>query len=135
MCPPTLAVLKGMSSVTNDWITRYAYFCNRATSIADRLGVDFALFHKERKKPNEIARMVLVGRVEGKNAILIDDMADTCGTLCLAAQHLCDAGVAKVYALVTHGVLSGNALQNVESSALEKLIVTNTLPQADNMAR
>nr|VWO96727.1 Ribose-phosphate pyrophosphokinase (RPPK) (EC (5-phospho-D-ribosyl alpha-1-diphosphate) (Phosphoribosyl diphosphate synthase) (Phosphoribosyl pyrophosphate synthase) (P-Rib-PP synthase) (PRPP synthase) (PRPPase) [Ganoderma boninense] len=107
----------------------------RATSMADRLGVDFALFHKERKKANEVSRMVLVGHVKNKVAILVDDMADTCGTLCLAAQHLSEAGVAKVYAMVTHGILSGNALKNVEESALEKLIVTNTLPQADNVAK
>ncbi|KAH9065737.1 phosphoribosyl pyrophosphokinase [Lactarius vividus] len=107
----------------------------RATSMADRLGVDFALFHKERKRANEVSRMVLVGHVEGKVAILVDDMADTCGTLCLAAQHLAEAGVAKSYAMVTHGILSGNALESVEKSALEKLIVTNTLPQEENQAR
>ncbi|KAA1471492.1 phosphoribosyl pyrophosphokinase [Dentipellis sp. KUC8613] len=105
----------------------------RATSMADRLGVDFALFHKERKKANEVSRMVLVGHVEGKIAILVDDMADTCGTLSLAAKHLAEAGVAKSYAIVTHGILSGNALKIVEESALEKLIVTNTLPQGENM--
>ncbi|KAI0052891.1 phosphoribosyl pyrophosphokinase [Auriscalpium vulgare] len=107
----------------------------RATSMADRLGVDFALFHKERKKANEVSRMVLVGHVRGKVAILVDDMADTCGTLCLAAQHLAEAGVTKVYAIVTHGILSGNALEAVTGSALEKLIVTNTLPQQANQAR
>ncbi|TFK77107.1 phosphoribosyl pyrophosphokinase [Pluteus cervinus] len=106
----------------------------RATSMADRLGVDFALFHKERKKANEVSRMVLVGHVRDKVAILVDDMADTCGTLCLAAKHLTEAGVAKVYAIVTHGILSGNALKTVEESALEKLIVTNTLPQEGNQA-
>jgi ribose-phosphate pyrophosphokinase len=109
-------------------------FC-RATSMADRLGVDFALFHKERKKANEVSRMVLVGEVKGKVAILVDDMADTCGTLCLAAHHLTEAGVEKSYAMVTHGILSGNALEAVENSALEKLIVTNTLPQEENQAR
>jgi len=107
----------------------------RATSIADRLGVDFALFHKERKKANEVSRMVLVGHVKDKVAILVDDMADTCGTLCLAAQHLSEAGVGKVYAIVTHGILSGNALKSIEESALEKLIVTNTLPQTGNQAQ
>jgi len=107
----------------------------RATSMADRLGVDFALFHKERKKANEVSRMVLVGHVMGKTAILVDDMADTCGTLCLAAHHLAEAGVGKVYAIVTHGILSGKALTNVMESALEKLIVTNTLPQQENQAK
>ena len=83
--------------------------------MADRLGVDFALFHKERKKANEVSRMVLVGHVKGKMAILVDDMADTCGTLCLAAEHLAEAGVSKSYAIVTHGILSGRALENVEA--------------------
>ncbi|KAI0076100.1 phosphoribosyl pyrophosphokinase [Panus rudis PR-1116 ss-1] len=107
----------------------------RATSMADRLGVDFALFHKERKKANEVSRMVLVGQVEGKTAILVDDMADTCGTLCLAAKQLSEAGASRVCALVTHGILSGNALKNIEESTLEKLVVTNTLPQTENVAK
>jgi len=103
--------------------------------MADRLGVDFALFHKERKKANEVSRMILVGHVKGKIAIVVDDIADTCGTLCLAAKHLTEAGVGKVYSIVTHGILSGNALEAIEGSALEKLIVTNTLPQQENQAR
>lgn len=103
--------------------------------MADRLGVDFALFHKERKKANEVSRMILVGNVKDKTAILVDDMADTCGTLCLAAQHLSEGGAKKVYAIVTHGILSGNALQTVDESKLEKLIVTNTLPQHANQAQ
>jgi len=106
----------------------------RATSIADRLGVDFALFHKERKKANEVSRMVLVGNVKDKIAILVDDMADTCGTLCLAASHLSEAGAVKVFGFVTHGILSGNALETIEASSLEKLVVTNTLPQNANQA-
>jgi len=106
----------------------------RATSIADRLGVDFALFHKERKKANEVSRMVLVGNVKDKIAILVDDMADTCGTLCLAASQLSEAGAVKVFGFVTHGILSGNALATIEASNLEKLIVTNTLPQNANQA-
>ena len=79
--------------------------------------------------------MVLVGHVKDKTAILVDDMADTCGTLCLAAQHLTEAGVSKAYAIVTHGILSGRALETIEESALEKLIVTNTLPQQENQAK
>ena len=106
----------------------------RATSIADRLGVDFALFHKERKKANEVSRMVLVGHVKDKTAILVDDMADTCGTLVLAAKQLSEAGAARVVAIVTHGILSGNALERLETSSLEKLIVTNTIPQSEHLA-
>ncbi|KDQ63537.1 hypothetical protein JAAARDRAFT_29553 [Jaapia argillacea MUCL 33604] len=107
----------------------------RATSMADRLGVEFALFHKERKKANEVSRMVLVGSVKDKVAILVDDMADTCGTLVQAAQHLSEAGATRIFALVTHGILSGNALQKLQESALEKLVVTNTLPQRENQEK
>ncbi len=74
----------------------------RATAIADKLDVDFALIHKERKKANEVSRMVLVGEVKGKICVLVDDMADTCGTLGLAAKVLTENGATKVYAIVTH---------------------------------
>lgn len=94
--------------------------------------MDFALFHKERKKASEIARMVLVGSVKGKIAVLVDDMADTCGTLGLAAKRLLEEGATKVYAIVTHGILSGPALQVIQDSGLEKLVVTNTIPQQQN---
>jgi ribose-phosphate pyrophosphokinase len=106
-----------------------------AASMADRLGIEFALFHKERKKANEVSRMILVGNVKSKIAILVDDMADTCGTICLAAKHLTEAGAEKVYAIVTHGILSGNALEAIDECSLEKLIVTNTIPQAENMEK
>ena len=75
----------------------------RAAAIADKLDVEFALIHKERKKANEVSRMVLVGDVKGRVCILVDDMADTCGTLGLAANVLVDNGATKVYAMVTHG--------------------------------
>jgi ribose-phosphate pyrophosphokinase len=100
----------------------------RATSIADRLNTDFALFHKERKKANEVSRMVLVGSVQGKVAILVDDMADTCGTLGLAAKSLLEQGATAVYAIVTHGILSGPAIKVINESGLKKLVVTNTIP-------
>lgn len=107
----------------------------RATSIADRLNVEFALFHKERKRANEVSRMVLVGSVKGKVAILVDDMADTCGTLGLAARNLLEAGASKVYAIVTHGILSGPALKCISESGMEKLVITNTIPQGDNLEK
>ncbi|CBQ71358.1 related to ribose-phosphate diphosphokinase catalytic chain I [Sporisorium reilianum SRZ2] len=107
----------------------------RATSLADRLELDFALFHKERKRANEVSRMVLVGDVKGKVAILVDDMADTCGTLDLAASQLIEYGAERVLAIVTHGILSGPALDRISKSRLEKLIVTNTLPQAHNRGK
>ena len=102
----------------------------RATSIADRLDLAFALIHKERARPNEVSRMVLVGDVRGKTAILVDDMADTCGTLVKAADTLMAHGAREVYAIVTHGILSGNAIENLRGSRLRKIVVTNTVPLA-----
>jgi ribose-phosphate pyrophosphokinase len=103
--------------------------------VAAKLDLEFALFHKERKKANEVARMVLVGNVKDKTAILIDDMADTCGTLVLAAKHLLEAGAKDVIALVTHGILSGPAYEKIKGSALRKLVATNTIPQSGHLAK
>lgn len=106
----------------------------RATAIADRCDLDFALIHKERQKANEVSRMVLVGDVRGKIALLVDDMADTCGTLGLAAKTLKQNGATKVYAIVTHGILSGKAIDVINNSELEKVVVTNTIPHDDKQA-
>ncbi|KAH9451396.1 hypothetical protein MJO28_009092 [Puccinia striiformis f. sp. tritici] len=105
----------------------------RASSIAARLDLDFALFHKERKKANEVSRMILVGSVKGKTAILVDDMADTCGTLCLATEKLQSAGAVNVIALVTHGILSGPAVSNINNSSMTQLVTTNTIPQHEHL--
>jgi len=105
----------------------------RVTSIAGRLNLGFALIHKERKKANEVESMVLVGEVKGMAAILIDDMADTCGTICQAADKLMEAGANKVYAIVTHGVLSGPAIERINVSKFEAVVVSNTIPQNINM--
>ncbi|KAH7398894.1 ribose-phosphate pyrophosphokinase 4 [Phaeosphaeria sp. MPI-PUGE-AT-0046c] len=103
----------------------------RATSIADGLNLGFALIHKERTRPNEVSRMVLVGDVQGKTAILVDDMADTCGTLVKAADVLIAEGAKDVLAIVTHGILSGNAIEALNGSKLKKIVVTNTVPHED----
>ncbi|KAI1269595.1 ribose-phosphate pyrophosphokinase 3 [Xylariaceae sp. FL1019] len=107
----------------------------RATAIADRLNLGFALIHKERPRPNVVGRMVLVGDVVDKVAILVDDMADTCGTLAKAAQTVKDNGARQVIAIVTHGILSGNAIQNLNDSCLTNIVVTNTVPLADKTER
>jgi ribose-phosphate pyrophosphokinase len=101
----------------------------RVTSIADRLNVDFALIHKERKKANEVDRMVLVGDVKDRVAILVDDMADTCGTICFAAEKLKEAGAKCVYAICTHGIFSGAAIDRLNKSVFEAIAVTNTIDQ------
>jgi len=102
----------------------------RAKSVADKLGCDLAIIHKERKKANEVESMTLVGDVKGKIAILVDDMADTCGTLKLAAETLKKEGATAIYALASHGILSGPAVEKIESSNLENLIVTNSVTMA-----
>jgi len=101
-------------------------------SLFTPLEVDFAIIHKERKKPNQVESMVLVGEVSNRLAILIDDMADTCETIVKAAQKLKEAKASKIYAIVTHAILSGNGSKVINSSPIEKLIVTNTLPQETN---
>lgn len=100
----------------------------RATSIADRLDRGFALIHKERPRPNVVGRMVLVGDVVGKVAILVDDMADTCGTLAKAAATVKENGAREVIAIVTHGILSGDAINILNNSCLRQVVVTNTIP-------
>ena len=103
----------------------------RATSMADRLDLPFALIHKERQRPNEVSRMTLVGNVSDKTAILVDDMADTCGTLAKAADTLVKHGAKDVVALVTHGILSGKEVQILNESCLSKIVITNTVPVSD----
>lgn len=107
----------------------------RVTAIADKLDIEFALIHKERKRANEVSKMVLVGDVNGKIAVLVDDMADTCGTLGLAAQTLVDNGASEVYAIVTHAVLSGKALEVINNSVLTRLVCTTTIPLSDKQMR
>lgn len=107
----------------------------RAAGLADRLDLNFALIHKERARANEVSRMVLVGDVRHKQCIIVDDMADTCGTLSKAANVLLDNGAASVVAIVTHGILSGNAIQNINNSRLSKVVCTNTVPFEDKMKK
>jgi len=99
----------------------------RAKSVADRLHVDLAIIHKERKKANEVDNMTLVGDVNGKITLLVDDMADTCGTMKLAAETLKKNGSREIYALCTHGILSGKAIEKIEQSPLKELVVTNSI--------
>lgn len=95
----------------------------RAAGLADRLDLNFALIHKERARANEVSRMVLVGDVTDKICVIVDDMADTCGTLAKAAEVLLDNNAKEVIAIVTHGILSGNAIKNINNSKLKKLFV------------
>ncbi len=100
----------------------------RVASIADKLDLNFALIHKERQVANEVSKMVLVGDVSDQICILIDDMADTCGTLCKAADTLLSNGAKEVIAIVTHGIFSGNAIEKLNKSKLSRIVCTNTIP-------
>lgn len=77
--------------------------------------------------------MVLVGDVKDRVAILVDDMADTCGTICHAAEKLLEAGATKVYAILTHGIFSGPAITRINNACFEAVVVTNTIPQDGHM--
>ncbi|XP_035794183.1 ribose-phosphate pyrophosphokinase 1 isoform X2 [Anopheles albimanus] len=132
------AVLKWIRENIAEWrnsiiVSPDAGGAKRVTSIADRLNVEFALIHKERKKANEVASMVLVGDVKDRVAILVDDMADTCGTICHAADKLVEAGATKVYAILTHGIFSGPAISRINDACFEAVVVTNTIPQDGHM--
>ncbi|XP_054010195.1 ribose-phosphate pyrophosphokinase 1 isoform X2 [Hylaeus anthracinus] len=132
------AVLKWIKENIVEWrnsiiVSPDAGGAKRVTSIADRLNVEFALIHKERKKANEVASMVLVGDVKDRVAILVDDMADTCGTICHAAEKLLEAGATKVYAILTHGIFSGPAISRINNACFEAVVVTNTIPQDGHM--
>jgi len=107
----------------------------RAKGIADLLGVDLAIIHKERTKINEVEAMILVGNVQDKICVLVDDMADTCGTLQLAAKTLMENGAKEIYGCVSHGVLSGKALERISNSPIKTLVVTNSIPQSKNISQ
>lgn len=100
----------------------------RARNFAKFFNADLAVCDKYRKEANKIQSMRLIGEVEGKDVVLVDDLVDTAGTICKAATLLKENGAKTVRAVCTHAVLSGNAYENVESSALEELVVTDTIP-------
>ncbi|MEO0043657.1 MAG: hypothetical protein RL329_3105 [Bacteroidota bacterium] len=100
----------------------------RARNFSRILGKDFVTCSKYRKKANEIAEMNVIGDVEGFNVVLVDDMVDTAGTLCKAAEVIMAKGAKSVRALCTHAVLSGKAYENIEKSQLTELVVCDTIP-------
>ena len=105
----------------------------RARALAKRLDdADLAIIDKRRPKANVATVMNIIGDVEGKTCVPVDDIVDTAGTLCAAAAALKEKGARKVVAYCVHPVLSGAAIQNIEGSQLDQLVVTNTLPLRDN---
>jgi ribose-phosphate pyrophosphokinase len=101
----------------------------RARALAKRLDdAELAIIDKRRPRPNESEVMNIIGNVEGKTCVLIDDLVDTAGTLCHAAKALKDTGAKKVVAYITHAVLSGPAIERISTSSLDELVVTDTIP-------
>ena len=101
----------------------------RARAMAKQLGdADLAIIDKRRARANESQVMNIIGDVRDRDCVIVDDMVDTAGTLCKAAQALKDSGARRVMAYITHPVLSGNALKNISDSALDEIVVTDTIP-------
>lgn len=108
----------------------------RARALAKRLGdADLAIIDKRRPKANVSEVMNIIGDVAGKNCVIVDDLVDTAGTLCKAAGALKDHGAVSVSAYCTHAVLSGNAIDNIEQSVLDELVVSNTIPLSEQAQR
>ncbi|MBI5872600.1 MAG: ribose-phosphate pyrophosphokinase [Candidatus Omnitrophica bacterium] len=103
-----------------------------ARAYAKRLGAALAIVDKRRISPEKAEAMNILGEVEGKNAVLVDDLIATGGSLLEAAHALKKAGVKKIFAGVVHGILTGNAIKNIEDSILEELIITDTIPLPDH---
>jgi ribose-phosphate pyrophosphokinase len=108
---------------------------NRVREIASYFNAEMVICDKHRKRANEIASMVVIGDVTGKDIILVDDICDTGGTLAKAAGLLKEKGARSVRAMITHPVLSGNAYQNIENSVLEELVVCDTIPLKQESAK
>ena len=100
-----------------------------AKSYAKRLGAGVAIVDKSREKAGVVGNMTVIGDVAGKNVIVVDDMIDTAGTLCKAAETLKDGGALKIWACATHGLFSNNAVERLNASYFEKVIVTDSIPQ------
>lgn len=106
----------------------------RARAFAKRMGDELAIIDKRRPRPNEAKVMHVIGNVEGRKCLIVDDMVDTAGTLCQGAAGLKKFGATWVSAYITHPVLSGPAMKNIMSSDIDELVVTDTIPLSDEAA-
>lgn len=100
----------------------------RTSRLAEKMGAPIAIIDKRRPRPNEAEIIGIVGDVKDKNCIIVDDIVDTAGTLCLAANKLKELGAKKVYACISHAILSKDAKEKVIASGIDKLIITDTIP-------
>ncbi|NBZ88315.1 ribose-phosphate pyrophosphokinase [Stagnihabitans tardus] len=103
----------------------------RARELAKRIGAPLAIVDKRREKAGEVAGMTVIGNVEGKKCIIVDDICDTAGTLCKAAEVLIENGATEVHSYITHGVLSGPAVERVSKSVMKSLVITDSIEPTD----
>ena len=99
----------------------------RARELATRIGAPLAIVDKRREKAGEVSGMTVIGDVKGHKCIIVDDICDTAGTLCKAAETLMEAGATEVHSYITHGVLSGPAVERVEKSVMKSLVITDSI--------
>jgi ribose-phosphate pyrophosphokinase len=104
----------------------------RARSFAKHFNADLAIVDKRRPRPNEAAIMNIIGEVKGKTCIILDDLVDTAGTLTKVAEAIKAKGASRVFATASHGVLSGSAKQKIQDSCIEELVITDSIPLAQN---
>ena len=107
----------------------------RARALAKRLEADLAIIDKRRPRPNVATVMNIIGEIEGRTCVIVDDLVDTANTLCEAAKALKERGAEKVLAYCTHPVLSGKAIERISNSALDELVVTDTIPLSEEAAK
>lgn len=103
----------------------------RANAYAKELDASVIICHKTRERANEVGSITAIGEIEGKNIIIVDDMIDTAGTLCKAADVLMSRGACSVRACATHGILSGCAIERIHNSALKEVFITDTIPHPE----
>ncbi|WP_371223440.1 ribose-phosphate pyrophosphokinase [Roseovarius sp. 2305UL8-3] len=105
----------------------------RARELAKRINAPLAIVDKRREKAGEVAEMIVIGDVTGKKCLIVDDMVDTAGTLCKAAEVLMENGASEVHAYITHGVMSGPAVDRVTKSVMKSLVLTDTIAASDTV--
>ena len=129
-------LLKKLSSLSGDivMVSPDAGGVERARSFAKKMDASLAVIDKRRDRPNQVAEMHIVGNVAGKTAVLVDDMIDTAGTICTAANLLMEGGAKEVYACASHAVLSGPAIERLNAAPFKEIIVTDTIPMGDRVA-
>ncbi len=130
-------LLKKLSALSGDivMVSPDAGGVERARSFAKKMDASLAVIDKRRDRPNQVAEMHIVGNVAGKTAVLVDDMIDTAGTICTAANLLMEGGAKEVYACTSHAVLSGPAIERLNAAPFKEIIVTDTIPLGDRVAQ